>query len=60
MIKYVLIVFALTQQGPSAQAVAEFRDYNQCVAIARQLVPQVQAQLGTLQVTAVCQERTEV
>lgn len=60
MIKYVLIVFAMTQQGPAAQAVAEFRNYNQCMAVASQIVPQLRAQLGTNNVTAVCQERTEV
>ena len=60
MIKYVLIVFVMTQQGPAAQAVAQFRNYNQCMAVASQIVPQLQAQLGTMQVVAECQERTEV
>ena len=60
MIKYVLIVYAMTTQGPVAKPVAAFENYQHCMAIANQIVPQLQQQLGTPYVTAQCQERTDV
>ena len=60
MIKYVLIVYAMTTQGPVAKPVAAFENYQHCMAIASQIVPQLQQQLDTPYVTAQCQERTDV
>lgn len=60
MISYVLIVFAMTAQGPVAKPVAAFENYQHCMTIAQEIVPQLQQQLGTPYVTAQCQERTHV
>ena len=60
MIKYVLIVYAMTTQGPVAKPVAAFENYQHCMAIASQIVAKLQQQLGTPYVTAQCQERTDV
>lgn len=60
MIKYVLIVLALTQEGPVAQPVAEFQNLQQCIAVAQQIVPTLRVELQTKHVAALCQERTDV
>jgi len=60
VIKFVLIVFALTDNGPIYRPIAEFQNLQHCMTIAQQIVPQLQAQLQTPNVTAVCQQRTDV
>jgi len=60
MIKFILVVSALTANGPVYNAVAEFRNYNQCAAVAKQIVPQLKEELGTSQVVARCVARTDV
>lgn len=60
MIKYILVVYALTADGPVSKPIVAFEDYRQCVALAQQLVPRLKIQLGTDQVSARCIRRTDV
>jgi len=60
MIKYVLIVLALTESGPVSRPVAEFQSLQHCMAVAEQIVPHLQVQLQAANVTAVCHKRTDV
>jgi hypothetical protein len=59
VISYLLIVYAITVDGPMAKPVAQFESYAQCVRVAQGIVPQLREQLGTQQVTARCIERTD-
>ena len=60
MISYLLVVYAITVNGPVAKPIAEFENYQQCVAVAQGIVPKLREQLQTNQVTARCIERTDV
>lgn len=60
MISYLLIVYAITVDGPVAKPVAQFESYAQCVRVAQGIVPQLREQLDTNLVTARCVERTDV
>lgn len=60
MISYLLVVFAMTADGPVAKPVVAFEDYQQCVRVAEGILPELRKQLNTEQVTARCIERTDV
>ena len=60
MISYLLVVFAITAEGPVARPVAAFENYQQCVRVAQGIVPELRKKLQTEQVTARCIERTDV
>ena len=60
MISYLLVVFAMTANGPVAQPIAAFENYQLCVRVAQGIVPKLRQQLQTDQVAARCIERTDI
>lgn len=60
MISYLLVVYAITVNGPVAKPVAQFESYAQCVQVAQGIVPKLREQFGTSQVAARCIERVDV
>ena len=59
MIKYILVIYAMTVEGPVTKPVIAFESRAHCVALAQQLVPRLKAQLNTEQVSARCIQRID-
>ncbi len=60
MIKFVLVIYAVTATGPAVQPVAEFVSPVVCESAGRAIQEKLRTQLKTPKVTYVCHEVAEV
>lgn len=60
MIKFVLVIYAMTASGPAMQPVAKFVSASQCDRVGQTVLIQLKNELKTNNVTYRCLEVTEV